>query len=65
MFDIGTDPEAFEAFYRRHFDEVTRVLARRVADPHQVADRVRLHRARRSLRQVPGVVPPRLMEGIQ
>ncbi|MFC4534284.1 RNA polymerase sigma factor [Sphaerisporangium dianthi] len=37
---IADDPEAFEAFYRRHFDEVTRFLARRVADPHLVADLV-------------------------
>ncbi len=36
--DIGHDPAAFEAFYRRHFDDVTRFLARRVADPHAVAD---------------------------
>ncbi|GII86052.1 DNA-directed RNA polymerase sigma-70 factor [Sphaerisporangium siamense] len=34
------DPEAFEAFYRRHLDEVTRFLARRVDDPHTVADLV-------------------------
>ncbi|MEZ0071711.1 RNA polymerase sigma factor [Planotetraspora sp. GP83] len=36
--DVVRDPEAFEAFYRRHFDAVTRFLARRVADPHTVAD---------------------------
>ncbi|MCT9930469.1 RNA polymerase sigma factor [Planotetraspora sp. A-T 1434] len=36
--DVVRDPEAFEAFYRRHFDDVTRFLARRVADPHTVAD---------------------------
>ncbi|MEV5411518.1 sigma-70 family RNA polymerase sigma factor [Thermopolyspora sp. NPDC052614] len=35
---FAEDPAAFEAFYRRHFDAVTRFLARRVADPHQVAD---------------------------
>lgn len=32
------DPAAFEAFYRRHVDAVTRFMARRVADPHTVAD---------------------------
>ncbi|MEV6103103.1 sigma-70 family RNA polymerase sigma factor [Streptomyces sp. NPDC051940] len=32
------DPELFEEFYRRHFDAVTRFVARRVADPHTVAD---------------------------
>lgn len=37
---IATDPAAFEAFYRRHVDAVTRFLARRVADPHTVADLV-------------------------
>ncbi|GAA3659368.1 sigma-70 family RNA polymerase sigma factor [Nonomuraea antimicrobica] len=31
-------PEAFEAFYLRHYDAVTRFLARRVIDPHAVAD---------------------------
>ncbi|GAA1015095.1 RNA polymerase sigma factor [Acrocarpospora pleiomorpha] len=36
--DIARDPEAFEGFYRRHFDAVTRFLARRVEDPHLVAD---------------------------
>ncbi|GAA3032415.1 RNA polymerase sigma factor [Streptosporangium longisporum] len=35
---IASDPEAFEAFYRRHFDAVTRFLARRTQDPHTVAD---------------------------
>ncbi|MEW9531364.1 RNA polymerase sigma factor [Microbispora sp. NPDC049125] len=34
------DPDLFEAFYRRHVDRVTRFLARRVADPHAVADLV-------------------------
>ncbi|WP_424536299.1 RNA polymerase sigma factor [Sphaerisporangium viridialbum] len=38
--EIADDPDAFEAFYRRHFDEVTRFLARRVGDPHTVADLV-------------------------
>jgi RNA polymerase sigma factor (sigma-70 family) len=37
---IATDPEAFEAFYRRHVESITRFLARRVADPHTVADLV-------------------------
>ncbi len=32
------DPAAFEIFYRRHVDSVTRFMARRVADPHTVAD---------------------------
>jgi RNA polymerase sigma factor (sigma-70 family) len=35
---IGDDPEAFEAFYREHVTPVTRFVARRVADPHMVAD---------------------------
>ncbi|MEV0597388.1 RNA polymerase sigma factor [Nonomuraea cavernae] len=37
---IATDPVAFDAFYRRHIDAVTRFLARRVDDPHTVADLV-------------------------
>ncbi|MFJ2028759.1 RNA polymerase sigma factor [Streptosporangium sp. NPDC087985] len=37
---ISTDPGAFEAFYRRHVEAVTRFLARRVDDPHTVADLV-------------------------
>ncbi|MFI6248586.1 RNA polymerase sigma factor [Streptomyces sp. NPDC051016] len=32
------DPAAFEEFYRRHVDGVTRFVARRIADPHLVAD---------------------------
>lgn len=32
--DIATCPEAFEACYRRQVDAVTRILARRVDDPH-------------------------------
>ncbi|WP_328901779.1 sigma-70 family RNA polymerase sigma factor [Streptomyces sp. NBC_00441] len=32
------DPDLFEEFYRRHFDAITRFVARRVADPHTVAD---------------------------
>jgi RNA polymerase sigma factor (sigma-70 family) len=35
---IGTDPAAFSEFYRAHVDEVTRFVARRVADPQLVAD---------------------------
>jgi RNA polymerase sigma factor, sigma-70 family len=35
---FAADPAAFEAFYRRHFDAVMRFVARRVTDPHQVAD---------------------------
>ncbi|MEV0619298.1 RNA polymerase sigma factor [Nonomuraea sp. NPDC050404] len=38
--EIATDHVAFEAFYRRHVDAVTRFLARRVDDPHTVADLV-------------------------
>ncbi|GAA4533077.1 MULTISPECIES: RNA polymerase sigma factor [Nonomuraea] len=38
--EFATDIGAFEAFYRRHVDGVTRFLARRVDDPHQVADLV-------------------------
>jgi RNA polymerase sigma factor (sigma-70 family) len=37
---IAADPDAFEAFYRRHVAAVTRFLARRVDDPHMVADLV-------------------------
>ncbi|MFJ9153750.1 RNA polymerase sigma factor [Streptomyces sp. NPDC102270] len=32
------DPQLFEEFYRRHVDAMTSVVARRVADPHTVAD---------------------------
>jgi RNA polymerase sigma-70 factor (ECF subfamily) len=35
---IGTDPAAFAEFYRAHVGEVTRFVARRVADPQLVAD---------------------------
>ena len=35
---IARDPAAFEAFYREHVTLVTRFVARRVADPHAVAD---------------------------
>jgi RNA polymerase sigma factor (sigma-70 family) len=35
---IGTDPAAFTEFYRAHAGEVTRFVARRVADPQLAAD---------------------------
>lgn len=35
---IGHDPEAFERFYRRHVGAVGSFVARRVSDPHTVAD---------------------------
>lgn len=35
---IGTDPVAFEAFYREHIDAVQRFVARRVGDVHTAAD---------------------------
>lgn len=35
---LNEDPAAFEAFYRRHVDAVTRFVARRVGDPHLAAD---------------------------
>ncbi len=35
---IGRDPAAFTDFYRTHVGEVTRFVARRVADPELVAD---------------------------
>lgn len=35
---IGTDPAALSEFYRAHVGEVTRFVARRVADPHLAAD---------------------------
>ncbi|MGA4538559.1 RNA polymerase sigma factor [Uniformispora flossi] len=38
LLHIGRDPAAFEAFYREHFEAVTRFMARRVDDPHTVAD---------------------------
>ncbi|WP_245681751.1 RNA polymerase sigma factor [Actinomadura kijaniata] len=34
----GPGSDGFEAFYLRHFDAMTRFIARRVADPHAVAD---------------------------
>ncbi len=35
---IARDPAAFEVFYRLHVVTVTRFVARRVSDPHTVAD---------------------------
>lgn len=35
---IAHDPDAFEAFYRAHVVAVERFMARRVDDPHLVAD---------------------------
>lgn len=35
---IGSDPDVFEAFYRRHLDAVSGFVARRVTDPHRAAD---------------------------
>ena len=35
---IARDPAAFEVFYRLHVGTVTRFVARRVSDPHTVAD---------------------------
>ncbi|MET8339624.1 RNA polymerase sigma factor [Streptosporangium canum] len=40
LVEIFIDSEAFEAFYRRHIETVTRFLARGVDDPHTVADLV-------------------------
>jgi RNA polymerase sigma factor (sigma-70 family) len=36
--DVVSDPDAFEAFYRRHVTVISRFLARRVVDPQLVAD---------------------------
>ncbi|WP_255952971.1 RNA polymerase sigma factor [Streptomyces odontomachi] len=36
--EAARDPHVFEEFYRRHLDGVTRFVARRVSDPHTVAD---------------------------
>ncbi|TXK35730.1 RNA polymerase sigma factor [Nonomuraea sp. C10] len=35
---IARDPAAFEVFYRRHAESVSRFVARRVTDPHTVDD---------------------------
>lgn len=37
---IGSDPVALEAFYVEHYPHVLRYFARRVHDPHDVADLV-------------------------
>lgn len=36
--DIGHDPDALEAFYRQHLEQVQRFVARRVASPYDAAD---------------------------
>lgn len=38
MKQVGTDPDAFEAFYREHLAFVQGFVARRVDDPHVAAD---------------------------
>lgn len=35
---IGSDPEAFEAFYREHIEAIQRFVARRVDEPYLAAD---------------------------
>jgi RNA polymerase sigma factor (sigma-70 family) len=35
---IGSDPEAFEVFYRAHIEAIQRFVARRVDDPYLAAD---------------------------
>ena len=36
--NVGRDPAAFEAFYRRNVRAVSGFVARRVTDPHLVDD---------------------------
>ena len=36
--EIGSDPDAFERFYRDHVELIQRFVARRVADPYLAAD---------------------------
>lgn len=36
--EIGTDPDALEAFYRQHLESIQRFVARRVTSPHDAAD---------------------------
>ena len=36
--EIGSDPDAFERFYRQHVDAVQRFVARRVDNPYLAAD---------------------------
>jgi RNA polymerase sigma factor (sigma-70 family) len=38
--EIATDPDALEAFYRRHVEAVSRFVARRTDSPHVAADLV-------------------------
>lgn len=38
MKEIGTDQDAFEAFYREHLNFVQKFVARRVEDAHTAAD---------------------------
>ena len=38
MKEIGTDQDAFEAFYREHIEAVQRFVARRVEGPEDAAD---------------------------
>ena len=35
--DVGGDADAFERFYRAHYERVTRFIARRVDDPYTAA----------------------------
>lgn len=36
--DIGHDPDALDAFYRAHIEQVERFVARRVISPQDAAD---------------------------
>jgi hypothetical protein len=56
---IGTYPVAFTEFYRAHVDEVTRLVARRVADPQLVAAPVHLG-AEPATIELPGGVRPNI-----
>jgi len=38
--EIATNPDALEAFYRRHIDPISRFVARRTDSPHVAADLV-------------------------
>jgi RNA polymerase sigma factor (sigma-70 family) len=38
--EIATNPDALEAFYRRHIDSISRFVARRTDSPHVAADLV-------------------------
>jgi DNA-directed RNA polymerase specialized sigma24 family protein len=35
---LAYDPDAFASFYRKHVNRGTRFVARRLTDPHTVAD---------------------------